>query len=132
MHFAIRTADNLDNPADLADTALGVREDSQGRGQEDHLVVVRRVGKGQSVPGRSRVEDFRSSFWMRNLSCRRTNTNKSWFVFNLLHPQAYQSHFRLLSRGLEFDTTRPESALSSSKDIFNSVPGQSLSRSDFF
>ncbi|EOB08350.1 hypothetical protein Anapl_05771 [Anas platyrhynchos] len=42
VHFAIRTADNLDNPADLADTALGVREDSQGRGQEDHLVVVRR------------------------------------------------------------------------------------------
>lgn len=69
MHFAIHTADNLDSLAGLVGTVPWVRVDSQGRGQEGHLAVVHRVGKGPSGLGQGKVEDFRSSFGMQNLSC---------------------------------------------------------------
>lgn len=68
MHFAIHTADNLDSLAGLVGTVPWVRVDSQGRGQEGHLAVVHRVGKGPSGLGQGKVEDFRSSFGMQNLS----------------------------------------------------------------
>lgn len=50
-------------------------------GQEDHPVVVHRVGTGQLDPGQGKVEDFRSSCGMQNLSCRRRKTEENWFAF---------------------------------------------------
>lgn len=84
MHFAIHTADNLDSLAGLVGMVPWVRADSQGRGQEGHLAVVHRVGKGPSGLGQGKVEDFRSSFGMQNLSCRKRKTNRR---VGLLSPQ---------------------------------------------
>lgn len=77
MHFAIHTGDNLDNPAGLAGTARWVRVDSRGTGQEHHPAAGHRVGKGQLGPGRGKVEDFRSSCGMQNLSCRRKTNRRT-------------------------------------------------------
>lgn len=77
MRFAIHTVDNLDSLAGLVGMALRVLvgmalrvlAGSLGRGRGGHLAVAHRVGKGPSDPGQGKVEDFRSSFGMQNLSC---------------------------------------------------------------
>lgn len=84
MHFAIHTADNLDSLAGLVGTAPWARVDSRGRGQEGHPAVGHRVGKGPTGLGQGKVEDFRSSFGMQNLSCRKRKTNRR---VGLLSPQ---------------------------------------------
>lgn len=85
MHFAIHTEGNLGNLAGLAGMAPWVQEDTLGRGLEDHLAAGHRVGKGQLGPGQGRVEDFRSSCGMQNLSCRR-KTNRTTVLLYLFHP----------------------------------------------
>lgn len=99
MHFAIHTGDNPGNLAGPAGTAPSVREDSLGTGQEDHPAAAHRAGKGRSGPGQGKVEDFRSSCGMQNLSCRRGKQTEELVCLCLLHPCPYNSHFRLLSRG---------------------------------
>lgn len=88
VHFAIHTGDNLDNPAGLAvaSTALRVRADSRGTGREHHPAAGHRAGKGRLGLGRGKVEDFRSSCGMQNLSitgCRRVT------IPSLLHASSH-------------------------------------------